>query len=548
MVSRYLGHPDTARASVVVCLICSKAFLFFFSASLHQQSFLGGEQRAAATNLESPQQHRDQQRQPIRVATFEFDYKKQRRNEMQRQAKNESDNVQRSRWTKIEPITHKSAELDREIEQDDVSRGRDEIDFLNGNCKESISLRNDCSKDLSTVTRSLQDLIIDKTPIEEKDVSYRKDFPKPSQSISSSLNSIPENLNSPEEEGPFSKTITPEKNSSLNKRNGISSSNIHSNLKSPRTPLDAIHNFETPKSAKSTANRAKLTRKNLYKVAKANGHLKGETCFSSIDGSDNEIETCDSFVNVQMATIKKNHKSSPRSMQCSESYENVKFSPTNRKELPSNNKISVSSSRQTRSQTAEASKSSKPSQIPVQQRDDRIIRNKVLEGTKNDQNEAVKRRIKSNNQSELKSDNWSKRYSCVPQYSTKKMSDSNDVGRSKSSTRKYNSSDELREEKQTAIVLAKAKRFSLYHTPQLTRKAYEETKVEKTKSVETTNNKCVTTKNLVKKKEDVSTSCEKREIKIRKSVVESSTAASRNKVNRQSVYNRSNAINSTRTK
>lgn len=479
----------------MVCLICSKAFLFFFSASLHQQSFLGGEQTAAAAaiNLESPQQHRNQQRQPIRVATFEFDYKKQRR-----QTKNESDNVQRCRWTKIEPITHKSAELNMKIEKDDVSRGRDEGDFFNVNCKESKN-----NEDLTTITRSLQDLIIDPISNNEKEISYRKDFSKPSQSVSSSLNSIPENLNSPNE-GDFQKTLTTEKNSSLAKRNEIFSPNIHS-IKSPRTPFDAIHNFETPKSAKSTANRARLARKNLYKIS------NGQTI-----SNNDETKICDNFVNVQISPIQKSHKSS-------ESFENVK-SCNNRKELSS--KISLNSTRQTRSQTAEASSRSCKSQIPIQQK------NKVLENSKNDQNEAVKRRIK---QSESKSDNWSKRYS----YSTKKMSDSNDIEKSKSTTRKYNSSDELRDDKQTANVLAKAKRFSLYHTPQPTRKAYEETKIEK--------NKNVTTKNLLKKKEDISTSCEKKEIKVRKSVVESSTAASRNKVNKPNVYNRSNAINS-RTK
>ncbi|XP_051158619.1 serine/threonine-protein kinase GA29083 isoform X1 [Leptopilina boulardi] len=459
------------------------------------QSFLGGEQTAAAAaiNLESPQQYRNQQRQPIRVATFEFDYKKQRR-----QTKNESDNVQRCRWTKIEPITHKSAELNMKIEKDDVSRGRDEGDFFNVNSKESKN-----NEDLTTITRSLQDLIIDPISNNEKEISYRKDFSKPSQSVSSSLNSIPENLNSPNE-GHFQKTLTTEKNSSSTKRNGIFSPNIHS-IKSPRTPFDAIHNFETPKSAKSTANRARLARKNLYKIT------NGQTI-----SNNDETKICDNFVNVQISPVQKSHKSS-------ESFENVK-SCNNRKELSS--KISLNSTRQTRSQTAEASSRTCKSQIPIQQK------NKVLENSKNDQNEAVKRRIK---QSESKSDNWSKRYS----YSTKKMSDSNDNGKSKSTTRKYNSSDELRDDKQTANVLAKAKRFSLYHTPQPTRKAYEETKIEK--------NKNVTTKNLLKKKDDISTSCEKKEIKVRKSVVESSTAASRNKVNKPNVYNRSNAINS-RTK
>lgn len=464
------------------------------------QSFLGGEQTAAATNLESPQQHRNQQRQPIRVATFEFDYKKQRH----RQTKDESDNVQRSRWTKIEPIKHKSAELEREIENDIVSAGRDECDFSNGNCKDTIPPNNDCLKDL---TRSLQDLILEKQCNDEKEVSHRKEFPKPSQSISSSLNSIPENLNSPEEPPP-PLLITPEKNSSLSKRNGITPTSIHS---TPKMPID---NFETPKSAKSTANRARITRKNLYKLTKTNG-------FTSIHCSDNETETCETFANVQHESIKKYHHQTPKNnenlpnpKQSSEKEKNRKTSPT----IPT---------RQTRSQ------------IPVQQR---IISstssstvNRVLENSKNDQNEAVKRRIKVNNHS----DNWSKRYSCAPQYTTKRMSDSNDNGRSKSSTRKYNSSDELRDDKQTANVLAKAKRLSLYHTPQPTRKAYEETK-----------QKNVTGKNLLmKKREDVATttttSCEKKEIKIRKSVVETTTAASRNKVNK---VNRSNAINSARTK
>ncbi|XP_043469767.1 serine/threonine-protein kinase GA29083 isoform X2 [Leptopilina heterotoma] len=461
-------------------------------------SFLGGEQTAAATNLESPQQHRNQQRQPIRVATFEFDYKKQRH----RQTKDESDNVQRTRWTKIEPIKHKSAEIEREIENDIVSAGRDECDFSNGNCRDTtLPFSNDCLKDL---TRSLQDLILEKQQqqsSEEKEISYRKDFPKPSQSISSSLNSIPENLNSPEDPPPF--LITPDKNSSLSKRNGITPSSIHS------TPKMSIDNYlDTPKSAKSTANRARITRKNLYKLTKTNG-------FSSIHCSDNETEH-ESIRKYHQST--KNNENTVFPKQSSEKDKNRKEPPTTI--LP----------RQTRSQTSK-------SQIPVQQR---IISstssstvNRVLENSKNDQNEAVKRRIKVNNHP----DNWSKRYSCAPQYTTKK-SDSNDNGRSKSSTRKYNSSDELRDDKQTANVLAKAKRLSLYHTPQPTRKAYEETK-----------QKNITGKNLVKKREDVSTttSCEKKEIKIRKSVVETTTAASRNKVNRQSV-NRSNAINSARTK
>ncbi|XP_033227090.1 serine/threonine-protein kinase GA29083 isoform X2 [Belonocnema kinseyi] len=548
-------------------------------------SFLGGEQTSAA-DLESPEQHGYQQRQPIRVATFEFDYKKQRRNEIQRQAKDESDNVKRGRWTKVEPISHTRSEIGLEIEQDNIARGRDEVDFINANYneRESFSLSNDCLKDLDTATRSLNDLTLDleKTITEEKeDISYRKGHAKPSHSVASSLNSIPENLNSPEE-APFAKTITPEKNSPSSKRNGIVSSNLDSNFTSPKTPLfDAIYNYETPKSLKSTTNRARLARKNLYKLSKANGDVKSDgdigkisrdACFSSMDylsgTSDNEIETSDSFVNVQLATIKKGRKSvSSQSLESSESFENVKFSkvkdvivvPTkaaNHRSESQDNKNPIPSFRQTRSKVAGTSKSCKPSQIPVQ-RDDKVssARNKTQENSKNAQNEAVKRRTKANNQSETKTDAWSKRHSYVPQCSTKKTSDSNELSRPKSTTvnntRKFSSSDELREEKRT--INAKTKRFSLYYTPQPSRKAYEDPKVEKSKNAETSNNKSAVTKCLVsgKKKEETSTTaCERKDsLRSRKSAADSSTVASRSKTNRQSVYNRSNAItNSARTK
>ena len=567
-----LGHPDTATASVVVCHICSRAFLFLFSASLHQQSFLGGEQTAAAANIESPQQHRDQQRQPIRVATFEFDYKKQRRNEIQRQTKDESDTVKRSRWTKVEPITHTRSEIELEIEQDDVARGWDEVDFVNGNYsqKESLFSSNDCLKDLNTVTRSLHDLSLDldKTLSDEnKETSYLKGYQKPSHSVASSLNSIPENLNSPDE-APFVKTVTPENSSLSTMRNGDFSSNLHS--MTPKTPLRGpIYNYETPKSAKSAANKGKLNRKNLYKFSTANkrealsddevGKMSRNACFSSIDylseTSDNEIQISDSFVNVQSATIKKGKISnSSQSIESCKSFENVRFSKekdvivvptkvTNHRD----NKALISSSRQTRSQTAEASKSYKSSQIPVQ-RDDRVssVRNKIQEGSKNSQNEAVKRRTRANNQSEAKTDTWNKRYSYVPQHSIKKTSDSNEISRPKSttvySTRKFSSTDELRDEKQTTN--AKTKRFSLYYTPQPSRKAYEETKNGKSKNfmTETSNNKSASLE-TGKKKEDTSTTCEKKDnLRTRKSVVENSTAASRNKTNKQSHHNRSNAV------
>ena len=579
-----LGHPDTATASVVVCHICSRAFLFFFSASLHQQSFLGGEQRSTAADVESPQQHGHQQRQPIRVATFEFDYKKQRRNEIQRQAKDESDNVKRSRWTKVEPMSHTRTEIDFEIDQDDVARGRDEVDFMNGNYSQPESLSNDCLKDLDLATRSLHDLTIDleKTITEEnKDSFYRKGYAKPSQSVASSLNSIPEDLSS-SVEAFFANSVTAETNFPLSKRNGNFSSNLHSNSTSPKTPVyDAIYQCETPKSAKSTTNKARLTKKNLYKLSNANedaksdgdiGKISLDVCFSPIDylsgTSDNEIETSDSFVNVQFATIKKGRKSvSSQSMESSESFENVKFSKekdvivvpnkvaNHRKVQPRDKKTSIPNYRQTRSQTAGASKSSKSSQIPVQ-RDDKVssVRNKTQESSKNAQNEAVKRRTKGNNQSEVKTDVWPKRNSYVPQYSTKKTSDSSEISRPKSTTinttRKFSSTDELREEKQTPN--AKTKRFSLYYTPQPSRKAYEDSKIEKSKNAETSNNKSTVTKCLVsgKKKEETSATCERKEsLRSRKSVVDSSTAASRNKTIRQSVHNRSNAIaNSARTK
>lgn len=546
------------------------------------QSFLGGEQTTASTSTNPSEQYWNQRSKPIRLATFEFDFKNQVRYDSSQDeidgTPNNRTNV-RSKWNEA------FISMFHNMLRDEENLAHDESIFNNGNPSddEPVSLSPDCLQDIHDLGQSIHNLINDLN--EKQTHKYRSNS---SSSETSSLNSISKNsilISSYENTTPFEIDVNCDSNqveenmSSFNKRN--SSSEINSIAPDISTNSNA-HAFEKSNSANSTINKQRHRRKHFYEnlilPEKINSKLGSDdmkNCnrlLSSTDSltgsSSNDIQTSDSFVNIQFAQLTQDQRSSStQSMESTDSFENIRF-PYNQ-ELRNDNfqqqNLAKNSplTNQEKSATkilqtpttlkVNASKSSKSYNF-LNNKKNSI---KTPDESKCTKNEVVKlRRDKyaTKHDTDSRTTTKNKRFSCFLPSSAKKVSESvlvsdklisvtNRIGR------KFNSTDELREEKQKQNV--KSKRFSLYYTPQPLRKYYEgDTKAGKNtcKSISTnrsdrqSNGK---TMDINRKKDDVSELDEKDITKSRRSVVECTTVASRNKSSKQSVHVRSSIVNPT---
>lgn len=561
-------------------------FLFFCPASVYQQSFLGGEQTTASASTDTAKQHRDQQCKPIRLATFEFDFKKQRNRQdslcEKIDAMNDDRTSLRVKWKDDTFLKVDDARL-ISIQQGQKEEHRSEVDFANGNPYKNESpvlLHPDCNKD--NLSQSMHDLI---NNLNENRTPRR--CLKSSQSATSSLNSIPENLSS----SPLnnSKLITcnyhssssihynevDEKNSTITKSHGGDKNNGNS-VKGSKCP-SVYSNCETPKPSRLPVNRQKHNRRNLYGINGINVKLKFDsddfrnsnaTASSSTDsltGSsmDNDIETSDSFVNIQFARLAHDQKSSStQSMESTDSFENVSFKYTGdinahnpkennyRSDCPqATSKINTLRNKDksvTRVLETQIAALSVSDSTKLDKKSERKGYNtvKVQETNKCMKNEIVKLRheryINRKSQNDSKNATKTKRYSCfsqcVPKRSPEEISDRSKV------TRKFSSTDELHDEKQKPI--AKSKRFSLYYTPQPLRKTYEN-------EIKTGKVGCKLVNRMrpseMNKSKNEETKRVERIDKSRKSLADASTAASKSKSSRQNVHVRASLVNTSLT-
>lgn len=535
-------------------------FLFFCPASVYQQSFLGGEQTAATATATdaSAEQYWNQQRKPIRLATFEFDFKKQR---SQRQ---NDDTTTRAEWKNDIDRCDVSEFINAQKESNE--RNHDEIDFANGNSNENdlVFLSSDCLKDINSLSRSMHDLIDN---LNDSRMPRRR---LESQSATSSLNSIPENLNTCNyrSNSPICCSKIPEKTVTTSRNHHGENGN---SVKEPKY----LHSYcETPKSAnKSIAmNRQnKCNQKNLYGNHKSrfdsddfrNSNATASTSSDSLTGDSstgNDIETSDSFVNIQFARLAHGQKSSStQSMESTDSFENVSFQYTNRNnglkdhssqissKLANNQDQNTSTARilQTRIAVLNTLRSPKLDNQSNKKNCNSPF-SRVQEIGKCTKNEPVKLRheryINRTNQIDPRNAK-SKRYSCFSPYATKRSPE--DVGGSGSGdkvTRKFSSTDELRDEMRQKPA-TRTKRFSLYYTPQPLRKTYESE--AKTGGIIYKSTGC-TQRSEINKGRDGE---EVEKDRNRRSVIDASTIASRSKSNRQNIHMKpSGVLNTTRTK
>nr|XP_034182091.1 probable serine/threonine-protein kinase fhkE [Osmia lignaria]XP_034182092.1 probable serine/threonine-protein kinase fhkE [Osmia lignaria] len=570
-------------------------------------SFLGGEQSTATTPTNPPEQYWDQQRKPIRLATFEFDYKNPvESSSSQDEVDSGPDNKPsiKNKWIEaLSTMESENIDLLHDADQKQEKSSSNENDLNNGNRsdEEPVSLSADCLQDIQDLSHSMNNLI---SNLNENQVHQQ--CLKSSHSKTSSLSSIHENANlavqmdnsvliSSYQNVPSIKISTGcesnpvEENASFfERRNKNFSSDI--NCTSPIAPNISInsnvHVFETPKSVNSGTNRQKYRRKHaLYQNAifpdKMSSKLENDdmkncnTVFSSTDSltgsSSNDIETSDSFVNIQFAQLTQDQRSSStQSMESTDSFENVCFSynqelKTRNMYDPNENgcenellKLNYIENFPLTNQEKSATKilqtsttlkvnASKPSKIHVLS--SRKNSPRTGDESKFVKNEAVKfRREKCTPKIDAAARN--KRFSCFSSCSAKKDSESVLVSDKLTSVttrvgRKFSSTDELRDEKQKQS--SKPKRFSLYYTPQPLRKNYEsETKIGKgmCKGDQQSNGKL---SDVNRQKDDVSELDEKKNVKNRRSIVDNTTVASRSRTNKQCVHIRSDIVNSTLT-
>ncbi|KAL6425910.1 hypothetical protein ACFW04_008906 [Cataglyphis niger] len=534
-------------------------------------SFLGGEQTAAATTTDaSTEQHRYQQCKPIRLATFEFDFKKQR---SQRQ---ETDHVKtRVEWKDLN---------DRDtLELNDILRKQDkqdcdDIDFANGNHSEDepVFLSFDSLKNIHSLSRSMHDLI---------DNLNDNRIPRcrlKSQSATSSLNSISENLNTYNYHSSLStrcdevtvKTAIPIA-IPINYRGDEKNENLP---KETSEHLDL--NCETPKSSSKFASvnrQSKCNRKNLCDMNRddsenrfnnddfRNSNITVSTSSDSLTGNSsigNDIETSDSFVNIQFARLTRGQKSSStQSMESTDSFENVSFRYAHQNNCLANRPLQISSQLtvnqdqhktaakmlQTRIQYSTALNALRSPKLDSQPDKKNCNSLRVQETDKEVKNESIKLRHERyiNRKIPIDSRNVrSKRYSCYSSCTAKRSPEELRDG-DKVTTRKFSSTDELRDEVRQRTT-TRSKRFSLFYTPQPLRKMYEgEAKTGKVacKSVNRAQ------KSESKRRDAEEAEKERLDKNRRSSVIDASTVASRSKSNRQNIHVRPSAlVNTNRTK
>lgn len=475
-------------------------------------SFLGGKQ-TSATPTDSSEQYGDQQCKPIRLATFEFDYKKQRKSDGSQeggQITTISKNIGCFSERRNRSNVPSSSDVDNNYRQERASGGRDQVDFVSGNYGEDgpISLSADCLQDIHALGQSVDNLI---NTLNESE--HFQDSLRLSQSSTSSTNSIPKNVNlslhednstslmydyhtsiSFHADGPTNKSIDLVNIKTLNKKNGNSLGSIH--LKEDR---DNDKTFPLAKKLESKRQNARRYRNsnlssNITSIYGSDDLQNCNTVSSSTDSftgsSSNDIETSDSFVNIQFAQLACSRKSSStQSMESTDSFENISVSPN--QDIKYNNRYDPNKNlKQVQVSNEETSKKkinfrNDTSRVPrarnIHTDDKKISSNDTSKGqdlTRNSKNGVS--RLKEDDSSRTKGDTKNaakvKRFSYIPQYSQSKRSvECVNAGNSSNCTtrkdgRKFSSTDELRNEKQKHV---KPKRFSLYYTPQPSRKTYE---------------------------------------------------------------------------
>ncbi|EGI61062.1 Serine/threonine-protein kinase DCLK2 [Acromyrmex echinatior] len=484
-----LDHPWLAWFAVSVAVL----FLFFCPASVYQQSFLGGEQTAATAPDASAEQYWNQQCKPIRMATFEFDFKKQR---SQRQ---DDSTKTRAEWKSSIDYCDVPQFIDAERKLDE--RNHDEIDFANGNSNENdlVILNSDYLKDINSLSRSMHDLIDN---LNDNKTSRRR---LKSQSATSSLNSIPENLNICNY-----RSNSPIRCNEIAKKTVAISTNHRGDRKNGNSMKESSYphsNCETPKSTNKSIvmnRQSKCNQKNLYEVNRENRfgsddfrnrNATASTSSDSLTGNSstgNDIETSDSFVNIQFARLARGQRSSStQSMESTDSFENVSFRYTNQNNSLKDHSSQISSKLENnQDQNMSPVRIVKTDRIAVwntlrlPKLDNEIDKkncnspfHRVEEIGKCAKNEPVKLRHERYNTRKNQIDSRSvknKRYSCFSPCTTKRSSEEvgNSGGGDKVTTRKFSSTDELRDEVRQKSV-PRTKRFSLYYTPQPLRKTYE---------------------------------------------------------------------------
>ncbi|XP_053979481.1 probable serine/threonine-protein kinase MARK-B [Hylaeus volcanicus] len=555
-------------------------------------SFLGGEQTTASTFTDPSEQHWDQQCKPIRLATFEFDYKNQTRcdsspDEIDGTSNNRT-NIRGKWWSEVlSSAESENVDLLRNINQDQGNLDHDETVLNNGNPSddEPVSLSADCLQDIHNLSQSMHNLI---NNLNEKQVNeYRSNS---SSCETSSLNSTSnnpimlssyQNAASIEIDTNCDRNPVEENMFAFNKRN--SSSEIDSIM--PDTPDRSTNSnayaCETPKTTNSQrVNQQRYRRLHIYenlifsdKIASKLGSDDMKNCnmlLSSTDSltgsSSNDIQTSDSFVNIQFAQLTQTQRSSStQSMESTESFENIRFPYSqelktdnfkqqylvNNSPLTNQEKSATKILQTPTTLKVNASKPSKPNNFLNNKKN--LL--KTPDESKFTKNEVVKfRREKctSKHDADSRISMKSKRFSYFSPSSAKKVPDSVLVSDKLISvnTRKCSSTDELREEKQKQSV--KSKRFSLYYTPQPLRKYYEgDTKAGKNtcKSISTNrsdrhaNGK---TTEVNRKKDDVPEHDEKEIVKSRRSVIECAPHATKSKSSK-SAHVRSSILNPTVT-
>ncbi|XP_071645045.1 serine/threonine-protein kinase zyg-8 isoform X1 [Temnothorax longispinosus] len=530
------------------------------------QSFLGGEQTTTATAADAPaEQYWNQQRKPIRLATFEFDFKKQR---SQRQ---DDDTRTRAEWKNDIDRCDAPEFINTQRKSDE--RNHDEIDFANGNSNENdlMFLSSDCLKDINSLSRSMHDLI------DNLNYNRRPRRRLESQSATSSLNSIPENLNTCNcrSNSPVycskiaEKIVTDSRNHRGDQKNGNSVKEpkyFHSNCETPKSTNKSI-----VKNRQNTCNQ-----KNLYEMSREsrfdsddfrNSNATASTSSDSLTGDSstgNDIETSDSFVNIQFARLARGQKSSStQSMESTDSFENVSFRYTNRNNCLKDHSSQISSKlTNNQDQNTSATKilqtriavlntlRSPKSNNQLDKKNCNSPFSRVQEMGKCEKNEPVKLRQERyiNRKSQIDPRNAkSKRYSCFSSCATKRSPE--EVGGSgggsgdKVTTRKFSSTDELRDETRQKSA-TRTKRFSLYYTPQPLRKTYESESKTGRITYKSTGRTQRSEVNKGRDEEEV-----EKVDRSRRSVIDASTIASRSKSNRQNVHVKtSGVLNTTRTK
>ncbi|XP_076303329.1 uncharacterized protein LOC143221738 [Lasioglossum baleicum] len=552
-------------------------------------SFLGGEQTTASTPTNPSEQHWNQQCKPIRVSTdFEFDYK----NLIQDgSSQDEIDGISdsrhgrpniRSKWNDIlsslEPGSINSHGI---IDQDRRNSDLDETNFNNGNPSddEPVSFSADGLQDIHNLSQTMNNLI---NNLNEKQI--QEYHLKSSNSETSSLNSIPENAMFIS--GYHNATMV-QTNVSCDKHpvqeNMYSPSEMNSTVQYAQeiSTNSNVHTFETPKSVKSNVNKKKCRQKyfyeNLIRPDKINLKLECDdmkncnvllsSTASSTGSSTNDIETSDSFVNIQFAQITQEQRSSStQSMESTDSFENICFSYKEPKNdntsdrndngfanedfspLTNQNKSATKILHTPRTLKMNISEVSKTQNLVNNKKSSM----KTPDSSKFTKNEVKLRREKCTpkNVTDSRIPTRNKRFSCFLPSTTKKEAGSvlvsdKSLPASTRMSRKFSSIDELRDEKQTQT--EKPKRFSLYYTPQPLRKNYE-SDIKAGKSVckniltnrgdRQSNGKTLEPN---RKKEDGSELDEKNIVKSRRSVIDTTTSTARSKSTKQSGHVRSTA-------